>query len=94
MRETKKLAKEIEAERQAKRRKAEQRATKKLRDRKALPPFDQSLRYTVDEAALYLRCSRAHLYRLIKIEELPTIQDGRRTYVPGAAIAERSRVAA
>jgi excisionase family DNA binding protein len=62
--------------------------------RAALPPLDLNQRYAIDEAALYLRCSRAHLYRLIKREELPTIQDGRRTYVPGSAIADRSRAAA
>jgi excisionase family DNA binding protein len=89
-----KLAKQFEMRKRARNRDAEQRAADRSAKRAALAPLDINQRYAIDEAALYLRCSRAYVYRLIKREELPTIQDGRRTYVPGAAIAERSRVAA
>jgi excisionase family DNA binding protein len=59
-----------------------------------LPPLDFNQRYTIPETAAYLRCSRAYVYRLIQANELATIKDGRRSYVPGTAIADRSRVAA
>jgi excisionase family DNA binding protein len=59
-----------------------------------LPALDTAQRYTVNEACAYLRVSRAYLYKLIREGQVPTIADGRRTFVPGAAIAERSRVAA
>jgi excisionase family DNA binding protein len=60
----------------------------------ALAPLDLNQRYTIPEAALYLRVSRAYLYRLIRAKQVRTIADGRRTFVPGAEIAARSRVAA
>ena len=59
-----------------------------------LPPLDAAQRYSVNEACAYLRVSRAYLYKLIRTGKLPTIPDGRRTFVPGSAIADRSRVAA
>ncbi|MGB7216519.1 MAG: helix-turn-helix domain-containing protein [Gammaproteobacteria bacterium] len=54
-----------------------------------LPLLDPRQRYTIDEAARYLRVSRAYLYRLISSGEIRTIVDGRRRYVPGSAIAAR-----
>lgn len=59
-----------------------------------LPPLDLNQRYTIPEAAQYLRISRAYLYQLIQAGEVQTVKDGRRIYVPGSVIAERSRVAA
>lgn len=59
---------------------------------KTLPPLDVLQRYSVDEACAYLRCSRRTLYQRINASELPVIRDGHRTYVPGTAIAERSRL--
>ena len=58
---------------------------------KALPPLDELQRYTIVEAADYLRVSRAYLYKLIKLGTLPTIEDGRHRFVPGSAIAARCR---
>jgi excisionase family DNA binding protein len=59
-----------------------------------LPPLDTAQRYTVNEACQYLRVSRSYLYQLIRNGQLRTIDEGRRTFVPGTAIADRSRVAA
>jgi hypothetical protein len=51
-------------------------------------------RYTVNESCRYLRKCRASLYRDIADGKIPIIKEGRRTYVPGAAIVERSRIPA
>lgn len=59
----------------------------------ALPPLDTQQRYTVPEAAQYLRVCHAYIYRLIGRGELQTIKDGARRFVPGTEIARRSRVA-
>jgi excisionase family DNA binding protein len=59
---------------------------------KNLPPLDINQRYSVNEACDYLRISRAHLYKQINTGALPTIPDGKRTFIPGAAIAARSRI--
>lgn len=56
-----------------------------------LAPLDIQQRYTVPESIEYLRNSRASLYALIKSGKLPTIKEGRRTYVPGTAIAALSK---
>lgn len=61
---------------------------------KILAPLDASQRYTIAETCAYLRVSRAYIYKLINAHELPTIEDGRRRYIPGSVIAERSRIAA
>jgi excisionase family DNA binding protein len=55
-----------------------------------LPPLDVNQRYTINEAAAYLRQSRSKTYTDIKEGSLPVIKDGARTYVPGRAIAKRS----
>ena len=55
-----------------------------------LPPLDPNQRYAVEEAAAYLRQSRAKTYVDIRKGVLEVIKDGRRTYVPGRAIAKRS----
>ena len=57
-----------------------------------LPPLDLNQRYTVPEASAYLRQSRAKTYVDIRAGTLTIIKDARRTYVPGTAIAQRSRV--
>jgi hypothetical protein len=56
----------------------------------ALPPLDINQRYTIPEACLYLRESRAKIYKDIAAGNLEVIKDGSRTYVPGRVIAERS----
>ena len=58
----------------------------------SLPPLDLNQRYTIPEASAYLRQCRAKTYKDIKAGNLRIIKDARRTYVPGTAIAERSRV--
>jgi excisionase family DNA binding protein len=55
--------------------------------------LDIRQRYTIDEACCYLRVSRATIYHAIAAGTLPTIKDGRRTFVPGQAIADRSMLA-
>jgi hypothetical protein len=57
-----------------------------------IAPLDERQRYTVDEATAYLRQSRAKTFLDIRAGLLPVIKDGRRTYIPGSAIAQRSRL--
>lgn len=59
-----------------------------------LPPLDINQRYTINEGSAYLRQSRAKTYIDIRDGKLPIIKDGKRTYIPGRAIAARSTVAA
>ena len=60
-------------------------------DMRHLPPLDLVQRYTINEAADYLRISRAHLYEHIGAGEIGTIKDGTRRFVPGTEIARVSR---
>ncbi|MGK2926498.1 MAG: helix-turn-helix domain-containing protein [Lysobacterales bacterium] len=62
--------------------------------KQTLPPLDTLQRYSVPEASAYLRQSRAKTYQDIAAKRLPIIKDGRRTYIPGTAIAERSSIGA
>lgn len=55
-----------------------------------LPPLDERQRYTVDEAAAYLRQSRAKVYQDIAAGLLLSFNDGRRRYINGGEIARRS----
>ena len=57
-----------------------------------LPPLDLLQRYSIIEASAYLRQSRSKTYVDIRAGTLMTIKDGKRTYIPGTVIAERSRV--
>ena len=59
-----------------------------------LPPLDAQQRYTILEAAAYLRVSRAYIFRLIADRKIRAIKDGSRTYVPGTEIARRSKLPA
>ena len=56
-------------------------------------PLDVKQRYTIDETNAYLRQSRAKTYQDIAAGKLAVIKDGKRTYVPGTALAARSSVA-
>ena len=55
-----------------------------------LAPLDPNQRYAVEEAAAYLRQSRAKTFNDIRDGKLASLKDGRRTYVPGWAIVRRS----
>lgn len=55
-----------------------------------LAPLDERQRYTIPETAAYLRVCRAYVYRLIARDELRSVIDGRRRYVPGSEIIRRS----
>lgn len=57
-----------------------------------LPPVDPQQRYTVGEAALYLRCCRARVYERMQSGEILSILDGARRYVPGSEIVRLSTV--
>ena len=46
--------------------------------------------YSIPEANAYLRQSRAKTYQDIRIGKMTVIKDGRRTYISGRVIAERS----
>jgi len=61
-----------------------------MKARKHLPPLDLNQRYEVEEASDYLRQSRAKTFADISAGTLEHIKDGRRTYVPGWAIAKKS----
>jgi excisionase family DNA binding protein len=63
-----------------------------MRELHQLPPLDPLQRYTVEEAVRYLRTSRPTLYELIHSQQIATIQEGRRRYVPGSEIVRRSAV--
>jgi excisionase family DNA binding protein len=63
-----------------------------MRDKTLLPPLDPLQRYTIPEAAAYLRQSKSKTYQDISNGVLSVLKDGRRTYVPGSEIAARSRV--
>jgi hypothetical protein len=55
-----------------------------------LPPLDRLQRYTIPEAALYLRKSRAQIYIDIKVGLIATIKEGKLRLVPGEEIARLS----
>lgn len=57
-----------------------------------LSPLDPQQRYSIPEASAYLRQSRSKTWVDIRAGTLMTIKDGKRTYIPGTVIAERSRV--
>lgn len=59
-------------------------------EQNTLPPLDILQRYTLAEAAEYLRQSRSKTYLDIQNGKLDVIRDGRRRYVPGRSIAARS----
>lgn len=52
--------------------------------------LDTLQRYTLDEAASFLRVSRSTLYLYIKDGRLATIKDSKQVFVPGAEIARLS----
>ena len=56
-----------------------------------LPPLDPQQRYSIPEASAYLRQSRSKTYLDIGAGTIVVIKDGKRTYIPGTVIAERSR---
>ena len=56
-----------------------------------LPPLDANQRYTVVEAAAYLRQSVSKTYMDAQSGRLASFQDGRRRYIPGAELIKRSR---
>ncbi len=58
-----------------------------------LPPIDKNQRYTIDEAAIYLRQSVSKTYADAKKGTLGTFTDGSRRYVPGTSLLARSRSA-
>ena len=60
--------------------------------RPILAPLDLAQRYTVAEAALYLRSSVWSVFRDIRERRLTVIREGTRVYVPGTELARRSRV--
>ena len=57
-----------------------------------LPPLDERQRYSITEAAAYLRQARSTTYSLIQAGLLRVIRERGRTYVPGSEIARRSTV--
>jgi excisionase family DNA binding protein len=55
-------------------------------------PLDPLQRYTIEEAASYLRIHRCTLYNDIAAGLISTIKDRKRRFVPGAEIARRSTI--
>ncbi len=62
--------------------------------RPILPPLDEKQRYTLAEAALYLRSSLWSVHRDIREGLLTAIRDRSRTYIHGSEIVRRSRLGA
>ena len=56
----------------------------------ALPPLDSAQRYSIPEAARYLRISIPKVFKDMAAGKLATIKSGKRTFVPGAEIARLS----
>lgn len=52
----------------------------------SLPSLDLNQRYTIKEAAAYLRISRALLYKRLHSGHIAFLKDGRRTYIHGTEI--------
>jgi hypothetical protein len=55
-----------------------------------LAPLDTQQRYSLSEAAAYLRISKPLLARRISNGTVATITDGRRRFIPGVEIARLS----
>ncbi len=58
--------------------------------RQPLSALDARQRYSIPECAGYLRLSRAQVWRKIAAGELPTVRDGRRTFINGQVIFDAS----
>jgi hypothetical protein len=52
-------------------------------------PFDPQLRYTISEAAAYLKTSRPTIYKLLHAGDLEGIKEESRTFISGRSIAAR-----
>lgn len=65
-----------------------------VNSRAALPPLDALQRYSLAEAAAYLRSSKNTLSQDVLHGRIATIQEGRRRFVPGSELIRRSRVTA
>lgn len=65
-----------------------------MKSRPNLPPLDANQRYTIDEAADYLRTSRVRVYQKVHANQLRLIKDGRRSYIGGIDLIAQSRPAA
>ena len=59
-----------------------------------LPPLDPAQRYTLEEAARYLRISETTLFRDMQAGVINTIKDRSRRFVPGSEIIRRSSLSA
>jgi Helix-turn-helix domain len=55
-----------------------------------LGPLDPAQRYSIPEAARYLRVSRSFLWARVKDGELVTIRHRKRKFIPGTEIARLS----
>lgn len=61
-----------------------------MKTKPQLPPLDLLQRYSIDEAAAYLRIGRSTLFEQIGKGSIQTLKEGGRTFVPGAEIARLS----
>ena len=66
-------------------------STGKKRPAPVLAPFDPRLRYSIGEAAGYLRQSVSQTYKDLREGSLSPIIEGGRTFVPGVEIERRCR---
>jgi excisionase family DNA binding protein len=65
------------------------RAARKRQALKPLPPFNPQLRYTLSEAAGYLKTSLPTIYKLLHSGDLEGLKEGCRTFITGRSIAAR-----
>jgi excisionase family DNA binding protein len=63
-------------------------------DQQPLQPLDVLQRYRVEEAAKYLRVSRATVWNDVTAGRIRSVRHGRRVFVPGSEIARLSTVEA
>jgi hypothetical protein len=67
------------------------KAKAEARTKAALAPIDCNKRYDIETSLRILGVSRARLYQDIAADRLRVMKDGRRTFVHGSALIERSR---
>jgi hypothetical protein len=67
------------------------KAKAEARSKAALAPIDCNKRYDIETSLQILGMSRARLYQDVAADRLRIIKDGRRSFIHGSALIERSR---
>jgi hypothetical protein len=59
----------------------------------AAPALEANRRYSINDGAAILNCSRSRFYEHIKAGRIRIIKDGRRSYAPGSDLIALSTIA-